>query len=466
MKSKIGSTAALFRFEIKKLAASRKNWAVIAILCVTLFLFVAYNMQQERAERLEMAAESDFLVTWYGYKAAVYEDFYGQFGGESLRAYAEISRKRASCFEELAVALRNNDRGEILRVRAAYCTAQAEYGAWSLKYAEEDKLQQELADIPYTVSSAFVMALSPDYGGYRYYTAQADFYQNLLESGIEPVLSLYEMTGFHFLYRFMTTLFPAVVLVIAFLLLSDSMAAEKDSGTYKFLLLQPVSRAKIVAVKIVAGAVYAAAVVLVAMLCAFLITGCINGFGSPEYPVLIDPDGYTSLSAVPSTYYDDVSVMAYNGIYQDLNMKMDTAYTAFEMHGDGLHLGASPYSSQGQFSLTEPSAELSLTPIWLFLISLLPSLLVFFLLVASTAVCISAFSYNGILSLVLCAIAGICLIPTIQIAYSPFQAVNCGLLAAGLCGQTLLSSVLVALVTSAVLYLITSMGFRKKDIIC
>ena len=145
---------------------------------------------------------------------------------------------------------------------------------------------------------------------------------------------------------------------------------------------------------------------------------------------------------------------------------MDTAYTAFEMHGDGLHLGASPYSSQGQFSLTEPSAELSLTPIWLFLISLLPPLLVFFLLVASTAVCISAFSYNGILSLVLCAIAGICLIPTIQIAYSPFQAVNCGLLAAGLCGQTLLSSVLVALVTSAVLYLITSMGFRKKDIIC
>ena len=51
MKSKIGSTAALFRFEIKKLAASRKNWAVIAILCVSLFLCVAFNMQQERADR-------------------------------------------------------------------------------------------------------------------------------------------------------------------------------------------------------------------------------------------------------------------------------------------------------------------------------------------------------------------------------------------------------------------------------
>ena len=93
MKTKTYSAGRMFSFELKKLAVSRKNWAVIAVVCVTLFLFVAYNMQQEAAERRDTAAECDFLVTWYGYKSDVYMDFYGQFGGECLKAYSDISQK-------------------------------------------------------------------------------------------------------------------------------------------------------------------------------------------------------------------------------------------------------------------------------------------------------------------------------------------------------------------------------------
>lgn len=92
MKTKTYSAGRMFSFELKKLAVSRKNWAVIAVLCVTLFLFVAYNMQQEAAERRDTAAECDFLVTWYGYKSDVYMDFYGQFGGECLKRIPHISQ--------------------------------------------------------------------------------------------------------------------------------------------------------------------------------------------------------------------------------------------------------------------------------------------------------------------------------------------------------------------------------------
>lgn len=466
MTKKKYSSGNLFFFEIKKLAASRKNWAVIAILCVTLFLFVAYNMQQEQTERRKTAAECDFLVTWYGYKTDVYQDFYKQFGGEALNAYVGISGERAAYFERLAAAIRSGDKTEILRAKTAYCAAQADYHAWIAAYMEEGRLEEELMRIPGDLSGALMMALYPNAGTAEYYTAQAAFYSELTESKTLPITSLYEMTGFHFLYRFMTTLFPIVVMIIAFLLLSDSMSAEKDSGSYKFLLLQPVSRAKVIAVKVIAGAVYAAAVVLVTVLLTFLLTGFVNGFGSPDYPVLSDPKAYTSLTAPVSTYNDDLSCMQYRGVYADLNMQRDTAFSAFELHGDGLHLGISPYSAQGKFGLAAPDEQLALMPMWAFLLLSLSILPFFFILAAAAAVCISAFSYNGTLSLILCAICGLALVPCAFAAYSPFQTVNCGLLAAGLGGQTMLSATLISLLTTVLLYGVTTFFFKKKDIFC
>ena len=169
----------MFSFELKKLAVSRKNWAVIAVLCVTLFLFVAYNMQQEAAERRDTAAECDFLVTWYGYKSDVYMDFYGQFGGECLKAYSDISQKRAAYFEELAAALRNDDKSAALHAKISYYTAQASYGDWLSDYAGQGRLQEDLSAIPAELSSAIFAALSPDYESFSYYSAQAEFYQNL-----------------------------------------------------------------------------------------------------------------------------------------------------------------------------------------------------------------------------------------------------------------------------------------------
>lgn len=466
MKTKMHSTGRMLLFELKKLAVSRKNWAVIAILCVTLFLFVAYNVQQEEEERRYTAAECDFLVTWYSYKSDVYAEFYEQFGRQSLKMYSELSKKRAAYFEELASALRNGDKPAVLHAKASYYTNQTEYGNWLSNYILLGKLDAEYSKMRPDLASAFLTELYADIDNFPYYGAQAEFYQSLEESGVTPVLSLHEMTGFHFLYRFMTTLFPIVVLIITFLLLSDAMSSEKDSGSYKFLLLQPVSRAKIIAVKIAAGMLYAAGVILTAVLCTFLITGCVNGFGSPEYPVLTDPDGYTSFSAVPSSYNEDLSYMEYGGIYQSLNMQYDTGCSSFELHGDGLHLGISPYSSQGTFRLAAPSEKLILTPIWLFLLSALPPLLFFFLLASSAAVCISAFSYNGVLSLITCAIVGICLIPLSKLSFSPFQTADCGLLAAGLGGQTVLSSILIALAASLILYLLTALCFKRKDIFC
>ena len=478
MKKKPYSFGNLIAFEFKKLAASRKNWAVIAILCVTLFLFVAYNMQQEEQERREVSAECDFLVTWYGYKAESYSDLYDQFENPALGNYAEVCAKRSAYYETLAAAYRADDADAIVAARMEYYDFQIEYIEWMAAYADTDEYNFFLKDLNDQLADSFRQALRVDLEETRYFAAQKAYYEELVLSGVEPIISLHDMSGFHFLYRFLTTTFPMVVLIVAFLLLSDTMSSEKDAGSYKFLLLQPISRGKVLLGKILAGMLYAAAVTLAILLIAFLLVGLMNGFGSPEYPVLADADGLISFEAAESNYYAEIERMEYNGIYNSLNMSRDQAYSTFETLGDGLHLGISPFSPVrsyeshggwrgfGGSSLAAPSEALSTVPMWSVLLQSLVPLVFFFLLVSCTACCISAFSYSGVLSLILCALAGVCLMPLISVPGSPLQTAGSALLVTGLSGQTALTASLTAFVTSIVLYAVTALKFRRKDIFC
>lgn len=478
MKKKPYSIGGLLAFEFKKLAASRKNWAVIAILCVTLFLFVAYNMQQEEQERKEVSAECDFLVTWYGYKAGTYAEFYDFFENPSLKKYAEVSEKRADYFEALAAAYRADDADAIIAARRTYYDFQIEFINWMADYADTDEYNLFIKSLQTELGDSFRSALAVNREEAYYFAAQKAYYEELEVSGAKPIISLYDMSAFHFLYRFLTTLFPTVVLIAAFLLLSDTMSSEKDTGSYKFLLLQPISRGKVLLVKILAGMLYAAAVTLVLLLAAFLLTGLLNGFGSPNYPVLSDADGLVSFDAAKSNYYAEIERMQYNGIYNSLNMRVDRAYSTFETLGDGLHLGVSPFSpvesveNSGGWrgyrgsALAAPAKDLSVVPMWNVLLQSLVPLAFFFLLVSCAAVCISAFSYSGVLSLILCALAGICLIPLVSVPGSPLQTAGAALLVSGLSGQTALTASLASFGASLVLYGAAVLGFRRKDIFC
>lgn len=478
MKKRSYSVGGLIAFEFKKLAASRKNWAVIAILCVTVFLFVAYNMQQEEQERREVSAECDFLVTWYGYKAGTYADFYDFFENPALQKYAEVSEKRSAYFEALAGAYRADDAEAIVAARRVYYDFQIEFIDWMADYAATDEYNFFIKSLPTELGDSFRSALAVNREESYYFAAQKAYYEELEASGAQPIISLHDMSAFHFLYRFLTTLFPTVVLIAAFLLLSDTMSAEKDAGSYKFLLLQPVSRGKVLLIKILAGMLYAAAVTLVLLLAAFLLTGLMNGFGTPDYPVLADADGLFSFEASRSNYYAEIDRMQYNGIYHSLNMRVDRAYPTFETLGDGLHLGISPFSpvesvetpagwrGYRSSALAAPAKDLSLIPMWSVLIQSLVPLAFFLLLVSCAAVCISAFSYSGVLSLILCALAGVCLIPLVSVPGSPLQTAGAALLVTGVSGQTALCASLTSLGVSVLLYRATVLGFRRKDIFC
>lgn len=124
--------------------------------------------------------------------------------------------------------------------------------------------------------------------------------QMFLAEDIKPLDSEYQMTSLHFLYRLLNQLFPYLVVVVVLIVCADAVSSEFDTGSYKFLMLQPYKRGKIIYIKSIATICYAMISVLGMIAGVFLVNGCINGFGNPNYPVAIDGSRFSRL--ISDTY--------------------------------------------------------------------------------------------------------------------------------------------------------------------
>lgn len=124
--------------------------------------------------------------------------------------------------------------------------------------------------------------------------------QVFLEEDIKPLDSEYQMTSLHFLYRLLDQLFPYLIVVVVLIVCADTMSSEFDTGSYKFLMLQPYKRGKIIHIKSIATICYVMISVLGIIAGVFLVNGCINGFGNASYPVAIDGSRFSRL--ISDTY--------------------------------------------------------------------------------------------------------------------------------------------------------------------
>lgn len=128
---------------------------------------------------------------------------------------------------------------------------------------------------------------------YRYYAE--------LEEASGELWNYHKMTGFNFLYRVMEDVMPLACLAVALLMVVDSLAGEKESGSIKAKLLLPLSKGKIVLAKIVGGTIYSAVMLSLPVIVLFLVLGAVNGFGSGDFLVLEDASGIKTIEAVNGT---------------------------------------------------------------------------------------------------------------------------------------------------------------------
>lgn len=107
----------------------------------------------------------------------------------------------------------------------------------------------------------------------------------LLKDGIEPINEYYDMSSYNFLVLFSRNIFPVFFIVFIFLISSDIVSSEKQDGTFKFMLIQPYSRKKVITSKTIAAAITTMTALLIILLLGFIILGAVNGFGNPLYPM-------------------------------------------------------------------------------------------------------------------------------------------------------------------------------------
>jgi ABC-2 type transport system permease protein len=108
----------------------------------------------------------------------------------------------------------------------------------------------------------------------------------LLNKNIKPIED-YAFIGINFIQTLFSMLGAIFLAVGVAIFLSDMVSGEFTPATAKFLLIQPISRAKILFSKYLTSVLSSIILICSLELIAFLIVGAIKGFGNMNYPVLV-----------------------------------------------------------------------------------------------------------------------------------------------------------------------------------
>lgn len=117
----------------------------------------------------------------------------------------------------------------------------------------------------------------------------------LLSKNIIPINDSCSMQAFNFLKLAGTDIISLYLIILLFLLTSDSVSNETDEGTFKLLLTQPLSRNKVILSKIISYTLICIASITVILFAFFLGLGFTKGFGSPYYPTAYYTGSFSSI---------------------------------------------------------------------------------------------------------------------------------------------------------------------------
>lgn len=135
--------------------------------------------------------------------------------------------------------------------------------------------------------------------------------QYLLDHDVRIIDEEKDMTAWVFLRKMLTALFPILFTAAVVTAAADSVSSERDTGSFKFLLLQPIPRRRIYAAKLLSSLLHTMFLVTVPLFVGCFCAVLINGAGSAMYPIAYCADSYTGLI---NTGYE-VGMLIYIGTF-------------------------------------------------------------------------------------------------------------------------------------------------------
>ncbi len=108
----------------------------------------------------------------------------------------------------------------------------------------------------------------------------------LLEKNIEPVFMNCSMQAYNFIRLAFTEFIPLLMIGFILLFVTDNVSGEIEKGTVKFLLMQPISKTKLLLSKIIAQTLICLGIFTAVFGGLFLLLGIVKGFGDTDYPTV------------------------------------------------------------------------------------------------------------------------------------------------------------------------------------
>ena len=273
----------LVRFECKKTFFSIKNLLLFSLLIAAvlgMFVPATISFQEEAHSRRKSYSEID-TAGWGS------EDWGAAIRMSQLLTLYPDSGRPAEVEAELDVWRRDSH----------YSAARRVYMRW---YGEDRWRDAVQAAIDQDVNIRDAMEagiIDARLGGNAETLQELDNRirknQYLLDHNVRIISEDTDMTAFPFLRRMISVLFPILFTSVIVAAVADCVASERDTGSFKFLLLQPFSRRRILGVKFGVSFFHAFLLAVIPVGVGFLGALLVNGSGSAAYPVAYCTDSYS-----------------------------------------------------------------------------------------------------------------------------------------------------------------------------
>ncbi|QAT38918.1 hypothetical protein EQM05_00820 [Clostridium sp. JN-9] len=277
----VNKVGTLVIFEFKKFFKRKKNLIGILLLIVFTFLYIILNNSIDSKRISSEKSSCDFAIeSVTNALNSIKEEYKNDKSGDTsklnrMKIIIDSYENQLKLLNEESKAIASND--------------------WKRKLSAQIKLDKAAAlDISENrvVSGESLQEIQN----------RIDINEILLSKNIKPIYSDTSMTSYNFIILSSTSIMPLLLIIILFLLASDSVSSEVDEGTFKILLTQPISRSKVIFSKIISYSFICILLVAAVYLLFFIGLGLTKGFGSPYYPTAYYTGNFANIFAGNKSY--------------------------------------------------------------------------------------------------------------------------------------------------------------------
>jgi ABC-type transport system involved in multi-copper enzyme maturation permease subunit len=468
---------------------SRKNWFVVILLFGLLLTFGFSNMaafdeiRQDEAIRFEQLSNENAQWArhnwnYSAYSGRVYDPTsprdmrFGRRRVEYMAQYSNIvfrHHDRAQVYaQNLSDAIwENNRRAELEYITNIHASLMTTY----MRLFENGDFNQVSAHhFENGISVFFENRID-------FHRSYYEFFRHFVDNDIHFSYES-EMTGFNFVYQIMRQLLPLIILVIVFMAIGDVFTSDNNSGSYKFLLLNPISRTKVFLAKIASAFSIAFVMIFVPLILSGIIMGAINGAGSANYPIMVQGDAFSSFVPLPNNLATDTRTGYVTGetFFGTFRFRLGSFnFTGAGYIPENPALGLTRFSSHAPYAnFFTPHENLTFTPMLSIMLMTLPLYALLILTAVAFLALMSVISQRSLPTIIICLLIGMGALAfpspeadlSLLARLNPFAYINPVNILNGLGSTTMLTGIVVLAGISAIFLTAGILIFRRQDIRC